>query len=470
MKKSFLFLLVIGLAGIAAGSSLFAQGSIPGPHQKSTLANGWQFVGTGGFSTGGIWDISLAFHPSGQPYVAFNDQGTLALHVMKFDGSAWADAGQISSSVIGAWVSLGIDAAGTPSLGFQHYNGMLIDKASVMHYNGTSWEFTGSSLFSAGNAYHTSLALNSGGTPYIVYQDAAYNNHGTAMKFDGSGWVNVGNPGFTSSFARNPVISISPSDIPYVAFGSIFGGNLGKATVMKFNGTGWELVGEEGFSAGIMDSISLAFDQEGKPWVAYSDGANSWKASVMRFDGNSWVNVGSPAFSAGAAGWTSIGFSQSGQAVVAFQDAANGYKASVMIYQNPEWIYLGTPGFTPDSSSVTALKFSPSGQPYVAFADWGNSGKASLMMYDGPLGVNGIQKPGLSIYPDPARDFLTIDPGTSGNNMNRLEIYNILGSQVMTLDLSGGTAHLNVESLPPGIYFVKAYGARASCTGRFTKK
>jgi hypothetical protein len=470
MKKHFLLMLAIGLAGIVLKSSIFAQGSKPDHSQKSALSGNWQFVGSGGFSTGGIWDISLAFHPSGQPHVAFNDMGTLGLHVMKFDGSAWADAGQISNSIIGTWVSLGIDTSGTPSLGFCQYSGTMYNKASVMHYDGNNWEFTGNSMFSAGDVYHTSLAVNTAGTPYIVYQDAANNSNGTVMKFDGSAWVNVGVPGFTPAFARNPVIAINPTGVPYVAFGLVYSGILGKATVMKFNGTSWELVGDEGFSAGIMDSISLTFDQTGEPWVAYSDGANSWKASVMRFDGSSWVNVGSPAFSAGAAGWTSIGFSQTGKAVVAFQDAGNGYKASAMIYVDPEWLYLGTPGFTPDSCTVTTLKFSPTGQPYVAFADWGNSGKASLMMYDGPLGVREIQKPKLSIYPDPVQDILTLDLEDSGNNVNRIEIYNIIGSSVVTVKFSGGVMQLNVESLPSGIYFVKASGAQGLYTGRFTKK
>jgi hypothetical protein len=141
-----------------------------------------------------------------------------------------------------------------------------------------------------------------------------------------------------------------------------------------------------------------------------------------------------------------------------------------MTFDGSSWVNLGIPGFTVDTVAWTRLRFSQVGQPYVAFNDWSNSKKVSVMMYDGPLGVKEIQKPTLSLYPDPAWDFLTIDLGIPGNNMNRMEIYNIIGSQVMTIDFSGGTAHLNIQSLAPGIYFVKVYDTRDFYTVRFTKE
>ena len=69
---------------------------------------------------------------------------------------------------------------------------------------------------------------------------------------------------------------------------------------MKFNGTNWVNVGNEGFSAGEADYTSLAFNSSnGVPFIAYSDYVNSQKATVMKFDGTNWVNVGNAGFSAG---------------------------------------------------------------------------------------------------------------------------------------------------------------------------
>ena len=55
-----------------------------------------------------------------------------------------------------------------------------------------------------------------------------------------------------------------------------------KATVMKFDGTGWVKVGSAGFSAGEVSYTSLAIDND-TPYVAYRDVANSDKTTVMNF-------------------------------------------------------------------------------------------------------------------------------------------------------------------------------------------
>ena len=56
-----------------------------------------------------------------------------------------------------------------------------------------------------------------------------------------------------------------------------------KATVMKFNGTNWEIVGTAGFSAGSADFINIALDYSGTPFVVFQDGGNGNKVTVMKF-------------------------------------------------------------------------------------------------------------------------------------------------------------------------------------------
>ncbi len=60
-------------------------------------------------------------------------------------------------------------------------------------------------------------------------------------------------------------------------------GNSYKATVMKFNGTTWALVGTAGFSADAADYISLALDSSNVPYAAYMDYGNGYKATVMKY-------------------------------------------------------------------------------------------------------------------------------------------------------------------------------------------
>jgi len=54
----------------------------------------------------------------------------------------------------------------------------------------------------------------------------------------------------------------------------------------------WMNVGNAGFSEGNATNISLAFDTDGEPYVAYSDDYHSDKTSVMKFNGSNWEYLG----------------------------------------------------------------------------------------------------------------------------------------------------------------------------------
>jgi len=92
-------------------------------------------VGNPGFSTGGIQFTSLAFGPSGEPYVAFEDWGN-------------------------------------------------VSEANVMKFNGTIWEHVGIGNISAGNVTCTSLAFSPSGQPYLAYCDWFNSGKATVMKCD----------------------------------------------------------------------------------------------------------------------------------------------------------------------------------------------------------------------------------------------------------------------------------------------
>jgi hypothetical protein len=163
-------------------------------------AAAWTGVGSAGFSAGVADFTSLAFSPSGTPYVAYSDH---------------ADSGRVT----------------------------------VMEYNGTSWVLVGSADFSAGEADFTSLAFSPSGTPYVAYSDGGQIGKATVMEYNGTSWVLVGSAGFSASEALYMSLAFSPSGTPYVAYQD--DGNGDKATVMEYNGTLWVTAGSAGFSAGL---------------------------------------------------------------------------------------------------------------------------------------------------------------------------------------------------------------------------
>jgi Secretion system C-terminal sorting domain len=305
---------------------------------------------------------------------------------------AWKNVGNAGFSIGQAYrPSLAINPIdGSPYMGYE--DGANSYKATVMRYNGINWVNVGNAGFSAGIIYRANLAFSQSGQPYILFSDEATSPSlkATVMKFDVTSWVNVGEEGFSAGMIQDNSLAFSPSDgQPYAGYSDETQG--GRATVMKFNGTDWVNVGVAGFSDVTAAFISLAFSpSDGQPYVAFADFENSFKANVMKFDGISWVNVGIANFSQSDVMNTSLAFCLSdNQPYIAYCDGAHMYKATVMRFDGTNWVNLGNAGFSAGSTASTSLAFSPSdGQPYVAYNDGTNMNKATVMKFDGTNWVN----------------------------------------------------------------------------------
>ncbi|HBL80013.1 MAG TPA: hypothetical protein DDZ79_08860, partial [Aequorivita sp.] len=102
----------------------------------------------------------------------------------------------------------------------------------------------------------------------------------------------------------------------------------------------WEVVGIPGFSAGIVQDISLVFNTNGEPYVAYRDGGNSLKATVMRHNGNNWTSVGTAGFTPGEVSYTSLVIDNSGTPYIAYSDSSLDSKATVMKFDGTNWVVV----------------------------------------------------------------------------------------------------------------------------------
>jgi hypothetical protein len=342
----------------------------------------WQPVGNAGFSAGETNSESLAFSPSGVPYVAFADgaNGNKAT-VMEFNGTSWVTVGNAGFSAGGAgFVSLHFSPSGVPYVAYQ--DAVYSSGATVMEFNGSSWVTVGSPSFSEGPAYFISLAFSPSGVPYVAYEDLTNGGKSTVMEYNGSSWVTVGSADFSAGAAGSPSLAFSPTGVPYVAYQDFANG--GKSTVMEYNGGSWVTVGSAGFSAGQAAFVSLDFSPSGVPYLAYEDFSNNYKATVMEYNGSSWVTVGSAGFTAGRANYTDLAFSPSGLPYVTYEDGSNGSKATVMEFNGSSWVPVGGADFSAGGATYESLVFSPSGVPYVAYSDAGNGGKATVMSLQPP--------------------------------------------------------------------------------------
>jgi len=304
---------------------------------KKLNGSAWETVGNAGFSAGYSDYTSLAFSPDGVPYVAYSDGGNgEAATVMKFNNTAWVNVGNPGFSAGTAYnTSLAFSPAGVPYVAYSYYGNGYGGRATVMKFTGTIWETVGNAGFSAEYANYTSLAFSPDGVPYVAYSDGGNGERATVKKFDGADWVTVGNAGFSAGVVFFTSLAFSPDGVPYVAYIDQINGST--VTVMKYNSaTGlWVNVGNAGSSLSTGSYYtSLAFSPDGVPYVAYQNGNKSGKATVMKFNNTAWEIVGNAGFSAGYAGYTSLAIGPDGVPYVAYLDGGNNNKATVMAYNN----------------------------------------------------------------------------------------------------------------------------------------
>jgi hypothetical protein len=276
---------------------------------------------------------------------------------------SWWDVGTAGLSPgMAVYPSLAIDSNGTPYVVFKDiaHSG----KATVMKYNGTMWEIVGAPGFSAGEAEFTSIAVDRFGNPYVVYMDVANSNKATVMKYNGITWETVGTAGFSSSTAYYTTIAIDQNNIPFVGY--VDYGNSRKATVMRFNGVNWETVGSAGFTDGIVDKTALTLDQNGFPYIIFIDAANSQKATVMYYDALNWQTLGVAGFSDEPIDYPSIFIDRNGVTYVAYAEGFLEKKATVRM-RGSSWETLGNPRFSEGYIRYTSIAVSKDGTPYIAF-------------------------------------------------------------------------------------------------------
>jgi hypothetical protein len=252
---------------------------------RKLVGGTWTLVGNAGFSTGSVVDPSLAIDlKTGTLYVAYidNANGNKA-SVQSFflnGGTNWGFVGAPGFSLQPAdYISLALDSAGTPYVACSDGTGR---KATVRKLVGGTWTVVGNAGFSAGPAVYTSLALDSTGTPWVAYFDESIGGKATVQKLVSAsgGWTVVGNAGFSAGQAYYTSLALDSTGTPFVAYQD---GLFGKATVQKLVNGFWTVVGTAGFSAGEAASTCLALDKTGRPMVAYSDGNAGGKATVEKY-------------------------------------------------------------------------------------------------------------------------------------------------------------------------------------------
>ena len=172
---------------------------------KKYSAGAWGAVGTGTVSTNLATETCIDVSYNNTPYIAYTGSSNIA-SIKTFTAGAWQAVGTGSISSAYMYLSLAVDPAGTPYLGYYELGNY---KTSVMKYYGGSWNYAGVSGISIGTPSYHSMAITKAGMPYITYGDGT--NGAYVKKFGGASVITqqpvsvsvcVGN-GTTMSMATN---------------------------------------------------------------------------------------------------------------------------------------------------------------------------------------------------------------------------------------------------------------------------
>jgi hypothetical protein len=266
-----------------------------------------------------VYSPAIAIDSKGTPYIAYANQvlGGQAM-VKKFDGDQWVSVGALQEQFLNERKSIVFDKQDTLYLlnnhivkkfdgdqwveswgGDENTGGVALtigpdnnpyvayakdDQGHVVKFDGRDWVSIGKAGFPTEHAIKdTHVAVDSLGTPYVVFLDDAPGRSYEllTMKFTSNNWMDLNNHTRLFSPADFDVnFVIAPDDAPHIAFQNA----NHYAAVLKFNGVDWIFVGSPGeISRGYVAFISLAFDNNPTPYIAFLDGENEGKLTVMRF-------------------------------------------------------------------------------------------------------------------------------------------------------------------------------------------
>lgn len=304
LTKVYVFILVILISLIATTNS-FAE----------EYSDQWEVVGSKGFLVSDKVRMSSKslYVYNETPYVAFVDENdNYRINVVKYDGSDWEKVGDGYECLDDEEKSL--SSISEPRLYID--NGTIyimfeadytIDKKNskkfmnVIRYNGSDWEHLGAKDFVvADNDFESFIVYD--GTPYLAWRS-------NIIKYDGERWIYLSNIGLPDAASHTCIViyegemylafSDSPKFDPYIQKKDY----KGRITVMKFDGSKWEPIGDRGFSRvsggyNLGASRMTLFIENGEFYVAYYDwniGVQYYGSAavvVKKFNGKDWITLG----------------------------------------------------------------------------------------------------------------------------------------------------------------------------------
>jgi len=275
-----------------------------------------------------------------------------------------------------------------------------------------------------------SIAIDSDGTPYATFRDVSASNKASLMRFDGSNWQFVGEGGFSAGIVRGLVnLSFDKNDTPYVLY---IDDTSGKPTLMTYDGTLWKILGTPSFTSQEVTSASLALSPDNIPYVV----AGHTEAFAYKFNTSASLSGPSEACE-GATVTYSIpeqieGATYSWSLPLGWSGSSSTNEIEVV------------PSNTGGTISVTST--SGCGTPFTS------NKNVIVDCTVTSLTKSSDENETLQLWPNPTEESLTLQ---ALYKMEEVIIYNVMGKEVFRKAVNSADATFNVSNLPAGIYYLQ---------------
>ena len=376
----------------------------------------WSEMGTGSNGlNANNWIYTLALDDTGNVYAAgaFNivHNSDTTKYVAKWNGIGWTEVGNSSNYLRAKQLieSVILDKSGN-IYAAGGFSDSLTKAYYVAKWNGKTWSQlgTGSNALNA-NGIIYSLATDKTGNIYAAgrFSDSIinYTGHPYVAKWNGSNWSELG----TGANALNPngyIKTIMTDSLGNVYAAGSFINSNGYYYVAKWNGTTWSELGTSGNTLNAnLEIISMTMDHSGNIYAAGSF-----------TDGNGYPYV---------AKWNGTKWSELGTGNVALN--ANNAIESIAIDNSGDLFAGGV--FTDASNNFYVAEWNPT---KIITAN-----------------TNSINKQTVNVYPNPGTGLLYLQNLLEDVQVN---VFTILGEQVVTKQLSAGTSSLDLNGLTTGMY------------------
>ena len=291
----------------------------------------WTSVRAPDFTSTNAAEITLELKQNGNPVVAYRSNSTDSIYAMECVGNNWIQLASTVTPTAAYQPQITLDQNDIPHVIYRNIN----DSIFIKKWNGTTWENFGSATGYVNKGNNALLKFNSLNEPFVAFSNySVFGGKCSVMNLNGGVWNYYISTFVTNFQAVQLDFNIASDNTVYVIAQN---SNGGVVSVYKPNGSVWSLVGPSANIAnGIANFPKITIGQANIPYIFYGDNSVNGAATVRKWNGVDWELVGNQGFSV-----TSIGFSDlkivNGIPTVIFQNGSS----QVMQFENGIWSTYG---------------------------------------------------------------------------------------------------------------------------------